>query len=148
MTAFNIGSFSFTHSEFPADFTLGRYCSTAWNVNFPAPNHVTNLLSSSLFLTGSTNEHYKTYMEDTGEAFTNIQSSPQKPGTRIGNDVWIGQGVSILRGLSIGDGSVIAANAVVTRDVPPYAIVGGNPANIIRYRFEKEIITRLLTSKW
>lgn len=66
----------------------------------------------------------------------------------IGNDVWIGNNVIIMGGISIGDGAVIGAGAVVTKDVPAYAIVGGVPAHIIRYRFEHGQISKLLDSKW
>lgn len=68
--------------------------------------------------------------------------------TNIGNDVWIGYNATILRGINIGDGAVIASGAVVTADVPPYAIVGGVPARIIKYRFSDEKIDILLKSKW
>ncbi len=66
----------------------------------------------------------------------------------IGNDVWIGDNVSILGGVVIGDGAVVGANALVTKDVPPYAVVGGVPAKIIRFRFEEDIIEKLLKIKW
>ena len=67
---------------------------------------------------------------------------------KIGNDVWIGSGVTIMSGLTIGDGSVIAAGSVVTKNVGPYEIVGGNPAKLIRARFSKEMIERLLQLAW
>ncbi|MDD2495379.1 MAG: CatB-related O-acetyltransferase [Tissierellia bacterium] len=66
----------------------------------------------------------------------------------IGNDVWIGSGAIVLRGTRIGDGAVIGANAVVTKDVPPYSIVVGIPAKIIKNRFSDKIITLLINSKW
>lgn len=66
----------------------------------------------------------------------------------IGNDVWIGCRAMILDGVKIGDGAIIAAGAVVTKDVPPYAIVGGVPAKIIKFRFEPTHIEELLESKW
>lgn len=66
----------------------------------------------------------------------------------IGNDVWIGAYAKIVEGVRIGDGAVIAAGAVVTKDVPPYAIVGGVPAKIIKYRFEEKQIKQLLELKW
>ncbi|MDL4470788.1 CatB-related O-acetyltransferase [Citrobacter braakii] len=68
--------------------------------------------------------------------------------TTIGNDVWIGNDVVLKGGISIGDGAVVAANSVVTKDVPPYAIVAGVPAKIIKYRFESDIIEQLLKIKW
>lgn len=66
----------------------------------------------------------------------------------IGSDVWIGTGVIILSGVHLGHGSVIAAGAVVTKDVPQYAVVGGNPAKLIKYRFNDERISELLEMKW
>jgi acetyltransferase-like isoleucine patch superfamily enzyme len=66
----------------------------------------------------------------------------------IGNDVWIGDGVFIKNGIKIGDGAVLGARAVITKDVPPYAIVEGCPAKIIKYRFSEEIINELLKLKW
>ena len=66
----------------------------------------------------------------------------------IGNDVWIGEGVTIKGGIKIGDGAIIAMNSCVTKDVPPYAIVGGVPAKIIRYRFTDEQIRLLLDFQW
>jgi serine acetyltransferase len=66
----------------------------------------------------------------------------------IGNDVWIGDGVTIVGELTIGDGTIIGACSVVAKDVPPYAIVAGNPIKIIRYRFTEEQIKKLLDIKW
>ena len=68
--------------------------------------------------------------------------------TVVGNDVWIGQKATILPGVHIGDGAIIGANAVVAKDVPPYAVVVGNPAVIKKYRFDKETIDLLLELKW
>ena len=66
----------------------------------------------------------------------------------IGNDVWIGMWVTIYSGVDIGDGAVIAGNSVVTKSVPPYAVVAGNPARVVKYRFPPETIEKLLKYKW
>jgi acetyltransferase-like isoleucine patch superfamily enzyme len=77
----------------------------------------------------------------------NWDLSPAGP-TRIGNDVRIGQSALVLSGVTIGDGAVIAAGAVVSEDVPPYGVVGGNPAKLIRHRFDERTIERLLAARW
>jgi carbonic anhydrase/acetyltransferase-like protein (isoleucine patch superfamily) len=66
----------------------------------------------------------------------------------IGNDVWIGSGVTIMSGITIGDGAVLSANACVVKNVPPYHIVGGNPAKFIKQRFDDDIIQLLMNLKW
>ena len=73
---------------------------------------------------------------------------PYKGDTVVGNDVWIGEKVTILPGVHIGDGAIIGACSVVTKDVEPYTIVGGNPARVIRKRFDDELIDLLLKFKW
>lgn len=73
---------------------------------------------------------------------------PEARRVHIGNDVWIGQMVFIKEGVSIGDGAIIGAHTVVTNDIPPYAIVVGNPGRVIRYRFPDETVKRLLEMKW
>ncbi len=75
-------------------------------------------------------------------------SLPHLADTNIGSDVWIGHSAIVLTGVSIGNGAVVGAGAVVTKDVPPYAIVAGNPARIIKYRFSEELIVRLEKTKW
>ncbi len=67
---------------------------------------------------------------------------------RIGNDVWIGEDVRIMDGVTIGDGAIIGAMAVVTKDVPPYAIVAGNPGRVVKFRFDPDQIVKLLQIKW
>ena len=83
------------------------------------------------------------------EAFTpSLSDLPFKGDTVIGNDVWIGQHVTVLPGVHIGDGAINGANSVVTKDVPPYTIAGGNPCRVIRKRFSEELIAYLEEIRW
>lgn len=75
-------------------------------------------------------------------------NEPEFKQVKIGNDVWIGARAMIMDGVTVGDGAVIAAGAVVTKDVPPYAVVGGVPAKIIKYRFSEQKIQEMLDSQW
>jgi acetyltransferase-like isoleucine patch superfamily enzyme len=78
----------------------------------------------------------------------NALDDMDKGPTVIGNDVWIGKAATVLTGLTVGDGAVVGTRAVVTKSVPPYAIVAGNPARILRYRFDSDIRERLLALRW
>ncbi len=81
--------------------------------------------------------------------YTDMNSQPQdKPEIEIGNDVWIGRGAKILPGIKIADGAIIGAWSVVTKDVPAYAVVAGNPAIIRRFRFNGTLVNKLLDLKW
>ena len=73
---------------------------------------------------------------------------PLKGDTIVGNDVWIGQNVTVMPGVHIGDGAIIAANSVVTRDIPAYCVAGGNPCRVIRRRFDEALTEYLLTLRW
>lgn len=128
---------------------IGKFCSVAKHVILAAGNHPINYLSTSPYT------YSKMRWSLSNENFYSKEFYYVSPGSRflceIGNDVWIGTGALLVCGkdaLHIGDGAVIAAGAVVTRDVPPYAIVAGCPAKIIRYRFDEQTISRLLDIKW
>ena len=82
------------------------------------------------------------------ESAMNGKNYPNKGNINIGNDVWIGYNATIMAGVAIGDGAIIATNSTVIKDVEPYSIVGGNPAREIKKRFSKEAITKLLELQW
>src|SRR5665811_2625453 len=82
------------------------------------------------------------------EALVSKKDSFRKPQVVIGNDVWIGANATILRGVTIGDGAIIASGSVVTKDVAPYSVVGGVPARHIRFRFDEDTIAELLDLRW
>lgn len=145
-----VGSFSYTKSYFPPqDLKIGRYCAIAENVKIMGSSHPVDRLSMSGFCY-SRAAPFGIFEKDISIDF------PKKPPglevnfafATIGNDVWIGEGVLLKRGVTIGNGAVIAARSVVTKDVPPYAIVAGSPAVIKKYRFSDDLIQNLLASEW
>ncbi|HEY9863608.1 MAG TPA: CatB-related O-acetyltransferase [Candidatus Obscuribacterales bacterium] len=128
------------HFDFIGDkLIIGKFCAIASDVKFimNGGNHRTDWL---------TNYPFPVFGNGWESAMPN--SWPFKGNTVIGNDIWIGYGATIMPGINIGDGAIIGAQAVVTRDVPPYTIVGGNPAQEIRKRFEDSIIKELLNIRW
>lgn len=118
-------------------FKMGKYCSLASDVQIMLggehrPDWVTT---------------YPFNVRD--DRHSEIRGHPASKGdVIIGNDVWIGTEAIIMSGVSIGDGAVVAARSVVTKDVPPYAIVGGNPAKMIKKRFEESVIKQLSEIRW
>lgn len=131
---------------------IGRYCSIAADVSLLFGNHPSRDYVSThnafCFKEGYsvcyTNEqHYFT-----SEEITPFADAADQSFCVIGNDVWIGKGVKIKCGVTIGDGAIVGAYAFVTKDVPPYGIVGGIPAKLIRYRFEEEDIKWLQELQW
>lgn len=117
--------------------TVGKYCSFAGEVTIMlGGEHRADWVSTFPF---------NTFIEE----WRNIKGHPTSKGDLIiGNDVWIGYGATILCGISIGDGAIIGARAVVTKNVEPYSIVAGNPAKLIKYRFEANTIKELLEIRW
>jgi virginiamycin A acetyltransferase len=129
------------HFDFIGDkLVIGKFCMIASGVTFimNGANHLTDAISTYPFAIF-------------GHGWENAmqgKSYPTKGDTIIGNDVWIGYKATIMAGVKVGDGAIIAANATVTKDVAPYAIVGGNPAKEIRKRFDETQIAALLRIKW
>ena len=119
---------------------IGKFCQIASGVEFimNGANHQMNAVSTFPFYT----------LEGWNMNVPSIEDLPLKGDTIIGNDVWIGQNATILPGVHIGDGAIIGANSVVGSDVEAYTIVAGNPARLIRKRFDDELTSLLLKYKW
>jgi len=127
----SIGRYSkIVHSE------IGKYCAISWNTTINAVGHPSDHLTVSAF----------PYVPYVGNFVQKRTQHYQK--VIIKNDVWIGANSVIMPDVIIGNGAIIGAGAIVTKDVPDYAIVGGVPAEIIKYRFSEDIIRKLLELKW
>lgn len=123
-----------------AKLYIGKFCSIAGGVEVMlGGNHRMDWVSTYPF--GHVSQQIFPTYKGGGHPVT-------KGDVIIGNDVWIGDGVTILSGVNIGDGAVIATKSIVTKNVEPYSVVGGNPAKYIKHRFDKEIIEKLLYYKW
>lgn len=130
------------HYEFLGDkLVIGKFCAIAKGVEFimNGANHRMNSVTTYPFnLMGNGWEKCTPALDDL----------PFKGDTVVGNDVWIGQSVTIMPGVEIGDGAIIAANSTVTKNIPPYTIAGGNPCRILKNRFDEELTSYLLNLKW
>ena len=129
------------HYDFIGDkLIIGKFCQIAAGVNFVmnGANHQMNAVTTFPFY----------IFEGWKQKVPPLNKMPLKGDTIIGNDVWIGQNVTILPGVHIGDGAIIGLNSVVGSDVAPYTMVAGNPAKVIRKRFDNQLIKLLLKLKW
>lgn len=130
------------HYEFLGDkLIVGRFCAIATGIEFVmnGANHRMNSITTYPFnIMGSGWEKSTPTSKDL----------PFKGDTVVGNDVWIGQNVTVMPGVQIGDGAIIAANSVVTKNIPAYCIAGGNPCKIIKKRFNDDLIEYLLYIQW
>lgn len=143
-----MGSFSYSWSSLPIDTKVGRYCSIARDVVVLGKRHPIEWASTSSFTYDDSFAMFRAARKDFGGLYDVAPIEHREKRVTIGNDVWIAAGVVIKPGVTIGDGAVVAAKSVVTRDVPPYSIVGGNPAEIIRSRFEGQVCNDLAESRW
>lgn len=141
-----VGKYSgLNESCFFARGEMGAYCAIGARTAINPFNHPLSWLAMHEF-----QYHPKAYdWVAEYKDFVRLERTPDMfEFSRIGNDVWMGHNVNVLAGVSVGDGAVIAAGAVVTKDVPPYAIVAGVPAKIRKFRFTDTIIERLLNVRW
>lgn len=141
-TGFEQNNVLFNWPEFGDKLIIGKFCSIASGVQFimGSANHRISSISTYPF-----NVFGGAWDENTPPHLSQL---PFKGDTVVGNDVWIGRESMIMPGVHIGDGAIIAARSVVTRDVAPYTLAGGNPARPIRKRFDEELISLLLALRW
>ena len=130
------------HYDFIGDkLIIGKFCAIAKGIEFimNGANHRMSSISTYPF----------NIMGNGWEEFSpDFSELPYKGDTVIGNDVWIGQNVTILPGVHVGDGAIIGANSVVASDIPPYTVAVGNPCRVVKKRFDDELIEYLLKIKW
>lgn len=140
----NVGNFEKNvkyHFDFNGDkLIIGKFCMIGSGVSFimNGANHLTESISAYPFA----------IFANAWQNAMDGKSYPSKGDTIVGNDVWIGHNATIMPGITIGDGAIIATNATVTKDVAPYTVVGGNPAKEIKKRFSDQEIATLLEIKW
>ncbi|HFU76005.1 MAG TPA: CatB-related O-acetyltransferase [Arcobacter sp.] len=147
-----VSAFSYVVSGFLCAVKIGRYCSIGENVQIGRQSHPIEWISTSPFLYREGNRvanfgrNFDLYLNDNN--FVYLKSPVNIKKTIINNDVYIGHGAIINAGVCINNGAVIAAGSVVTKDVSAYSIVGGNPAQFIRWRFKEELIEKILETEW
>lgn len=135
-----IGDYTYTGKNFTSWYSeIGKFCSISWNVSIGGANHDYERVTTHSFL--YSNDY--SFLNGGQTGYNRFDDE-----CIIGNDVWIAANASICRGVTVGDGAVIAAGAVVTKNVEPYTIVAGIPAKPIKKRFSDDIIAVLLQSKW
>ena len=132
----------FNYPEFGDRLIIGKFCAIASDVRFimgPANHRISSVTTYPFHVFGGA------WAERTPP---HMDQLPRKGDTVIGNDVWIGRESVILPGVKIGDGAIVAACSVVSGDIPPYAVFGGNPARLVKMRFDQELIGLLLRFRW
>jgi acetyltransferase-like isoleucine patch superfamily enzyme len=149
----HLDAFSYAVSGFYFGCRIGRYCSFGENVQIGRHPHPMHWFSTSPFFYQDYQGVFDAPPPDGHTLQPAVDFPRQAPPvqamiTTIGNDVWIGHGAFILPGVKVGDGAVIAAMSVVTKDVPPYAVVAGCPAQVKKYRFPEKRLERLAKSHW
>ena len=144
---FSMGAFSASYGGNLRGVRIGRYCSIAGDVQTGWDDHPTDWVTSSQVGYVPDIHGWATLTGYPGRTI-DVPFASLRGITTIGNDVWIGHGVFVRAGVTIGDGAVVAARSVVLSDVQPYSVVGGTPARLIRKRFAEETIAELLALRW
>ncbi len=132
----------FNYPEFGDRLIIGKFCAIASGTTFlmgPANHRLSSVTTYPFNVFGGVWEE---------RTPAHLSQLPFKGDTVVGNDVWIGRESVIMPGVTIGDGAVIAAYSVVVKDIPPYTVAGGNPARVIKKRFDEELTEILLAVKW
>lgn len=141
------GTYIIGENGYIHDCKIGRFCSIASNCHIGLGDHALNMVSSSpLFYSAHSLLPNNFLSKNIPVPEQTIEDTKYK--VIIGNDVWMGYNVCVKEGVTIGDGAIIGAKSLVTRDIPPYAIAVGTPAKVIKYRFTSEQIQKLLEIKW
>ena len=146
-----IGAFTYALSPLPPHVSVGRYGSIGGNVEFIESEHPSDWVSTSPFSYSPYGlRGFADYLVTKGETSFQLHPAGQFAAGRVslGHDVWVGQGAMFRGGVTVGDGAIVAARALVTADVPAYAIVGGSPAKVLRMRFPEDLAERLRALAW
>ncbi len=144
----DVGAFTYARSHItPEVARIGRYCSIAEGVQFGHGEHPTDWLSTSSFVYDREFMGPAPGASIPGTLFRPRPTLPKKP-ILIGHDVWIGSRAYIRQGVTLGDGCIVGAHAVVTRSVPPYAVVVGNPGRVVQLRLPADLAERVQASSW
>lgn len=149
----HLGAFSYQVSGYCFAARIGRYCSIGEAVQIGRQNHPLDWASTSpaFYLHDdllAVEDRFNGAADYHSYRFKHGKPPTQARITTIGNDVWIGHGAYISAGVTVGDGAIIAGHAVVTKDVPPYAVVAGNPAVVKKFRQPPDVVSALLQSRW
>jgi len=142
------GAFSYSHSALSRAVRVGRYCSIARNVAWMGEAHPTTWVSTSPTFFDAGLPASRAFRATHGAEYPFAGFSQPDATVTIGHDVWIGEQAMIARGVTVGDGAIVGARTLVLEDVPPYAIVVGHPARILRYRMAETLISRFLDLQW
>ena len=141
-TEFEKNNILFNYPEFGDKLIIGKFCSIASGTKFimgPANHRISSVTTYPFHVFGGLWEE---------KTSPHLSQLPFKGDIIVGNDVWFGRECVIMPGVKIGDGAIIAAYSIVTKDVSPYSVVGGNPAKLIKKRFDDQLIEALLTLQW